>query len=229
MITLPCYAPVGARGSRPNRTPSSTSATLCARRVFTAGRAAAAFKGGLDMDAADCAAGTPCDVPAGYVDYVRHEPGSLTANWWRGVGPTHTLFVVESILDKLAAAAKQAPVAFSRAASARLARQRRLPPWAMRSARPLDAGCRSAMASERMHDIMLPAQHRLLGCAYAMHLDDTLGRVRADPATLLHGRPSLMMSRQLHHGAQMPRGGRPHRQGVTGCSPGLAPAGSPRR
>lgn len=74
-----------------------------------------AFKNGLDEDAIECTAETPYDVPAEFVDYVRHEPDGMNTSWWRGVGPTHNLFVVESFIDELAAAAKQDPVVFRRA------------------------------------------------------------------------------------------------------------------
>jgi isoquinoline 1-oxidoreductase beta subunit len=53
-------------------------------------------------------------VPATFVDYVRHEPEGVGTGWWRGVGPLHNVFVVESFVDELAAAAKQDPVAFRR-------------------------------------------------------------------------------------------------------------------
>jgi isoquinoline 1-oxidoreductase beta subunit len=36
----------------------------------------------------------------------------VPTSWWRGVGPTHNVFVVESFIDELAAAAKQDPVAY---------------------------------------------------------------------------------------------------------------------
>ncbi len=77
--------------------------------------APSAFIGGLDSDAVDCAAETPYDIPAEYVDYVRHEPEGMNTSWWRGVGPTHNLFVVESFIDELATAAGQDPVHFRRA------------------------------------------------------------------------------------------------------------------
>ncbi len=73
-----------------------------------------AFKGGLDLDAVDCAAETPYDVPNEFVDYVRHEPDGMNTSWWRGVGPTHNVFVVESFIDELADASQQDPVAFRR-------------------------------------------------------------------------------------------------------------------
>jgi isoquinoline 1-oxidoreductase beta subunit len=77
--------------------------------------APAGFKDGLDPDAVEGAAETPYDVPATLVDYVRAEPEGINTGFWRGVGPTHNVFVVESFVDELAAAAKQDPVAFRRA------------------------------------------------------------------------------------------------------------------
>jgi isoquinoline 1-oxidoreductase beta subunit len=71
------------------------------------------FVKGLDPDAVEAAVGdTPYDVPAEHSEYVRLEPDGVNTGWWRGVGPTHNLFVVESFVDELAAAAKQDPVAF---------------------------------------------------------------------------------------------------------------------
>jgi isoquinoline 1-oxidoreductase beta subunit len=75
-----------------------------------------AFKDGLDFDAVEGAAKEmPYSIPNILVDYVRHEPPGLTTGWWRGVGPTHNIFVVESFIDELAAAAKQDPVEYRRA------------------------------------------------------------------------------------------------------------------
>lgn len=76
--------------------------------------APAAVVNGLDPDAVECAANTPYDVPAAFVDYVRCEPQGLGTGWWRGVGPTHNLFVVESFVDEIATAAKRDPVDFRR-------------------------------------------------------------------------------------------------------------------
>jgi CO/xanthine dehydrogenase Mo-binding subunit len=75
-----------------------------------------AFKDGLDFDAIEGAAKEmPYTVPNILVDYVRSEPPGLTTGWWRGVGPTHNIFVVESFIDELAAAAKKDPVDYRRA------------------------------------------------------------------------------------------------------------------
>ena len=57
----------------------------------------------------------PIEFPNILVDYVRDEPPGLTTGWWRGVGPTHNIFVVESFIDELAAAAKKDPVEYRRA------------------------------------------------------------------------------------------------------------------
>jgi len=46
---------------------------------------------------------------------VRVEPPGIPTAFWRGVGPTHNVFVVESFLDELAHAAKQDPVAYRKA------------------------------------------------------------------------------------------------------------------
>jgi isoquinoline 1-oxidoreductase beta subunit len=73
-------------------------------------------KSGLDPDTVECAVGdTPYDVAAEHSEFVRAEPDGVNTGWWRGVGPTHNLFVVESFVDELAAAAKQDAVAYRRA------------------------------------------------------------------------------------------------------------------
>jgi isoquinoline 1-oxidoreductase beta subunit len=73
------------------------------------------FKNGLDPDAVEGAAEPPYALPNIHVDYVRVEPPGIPTAFWRGVGPTHNIFVVESFIDELAAAAKQEPVAYRKA------------------------------------------------------------------------------------------------------------------
>ncbi|WP_312549054.1 xanthine dehydrogenase family protein molybdopterin-binding subunit [Massilia sp.] len=74
-----------------------------------------AVKDGVDPDAVEGAADLQYAIPAMRVEYVRHEPPGVPTAFWRGVGPTHNVFVVESFIDELAQAAKQDPVVFRRA------------------------------------------------------------------------------------------------------------------
>ncbi len=101
-------AGLDANGKLVGRTHRVTGPSILARW------APPAFKNGLDDDAVLCAAETPYEIPNEYVDYVRDEPRAMNTSWWRGVGPTHNLFVVESFIDELAHAAKQDPVEFRR-------------------------------------------------------------------------------------------------------------------
>ena len=70
---------------------------------------------GLDIDAVEGAAEPPYALPNIQVDYVRQEPPGIPTAFWRGVGTTHNIFVVESFMDELAAAAKQDPFEYRRA------------------------------------------------------------------------------------------------------------------
>jgi isoquinoline 1-oxidoreductase beta subunit len=70
---------------------------------------------GLDVDAVDGAAEPPYALANIRVEYVRQEPPGIPTAFWRGVGPTHNIFVVESFIDELAVAAKQDPFEYRRA------------------------------------------------------------------------------------------------------------------
>jgi isoquinoline 1-oxidoreductase beta subunit len=73
-------------------------------------------KDGMDDDLIECAADTPYDIPNMHVDWARHDmPAGLDIGWWRGVGPTHNLFVIESFMDELAHAAGKDPLDYRRA------------------------------------------------------------------------------------------------------------------
>jgi isoquinoline 1-oxidoreductase subunit beta len=71
-----------------------------------------AFVNGLDSDAVDGAVDFPYDVANIHVDYVRQEPPAIPTCFWRGVGPTHNIFVIESFVDELAHRAGKDPVRF---------------------------------------------------------------------------------------------------------------------
>jgi isoquinoline 1-oxidoreductase beta subunit len=73
------------------------------------------FKDGIDPDAIDGAADMPYTIENFRVEYVREEPPGIQTAFWRGVGPTHNVYVIESFIDELAAAAKKDPVEFRRA------------------------------------------------------------------------------------------------------------------
>jgi isoquinoline 1-oxidoreductase subunit beta len=69
---------------------------------------------GIDPDTVECAENPPYEIPSLRVSWVPHEPEGMVTAWWRGVGPAHNIFVVESFVDELAFAAKQDPVVFRR-------------------------------------------------------------------------------------------------------------------
>jgi len=72
-------------------------------------------KDGMDDDLIECAADTPYDIANLHVDWARHDmPAGLNIGWWRGVGATHNLFVIESFMDELAHAAGKDPVDYRR-------------------------------------------------------------------------------------------------------------------
>jgi isoquinoline 1-oxidoreductase subunit beta len=73
------------------------------------------FKNGLDPDTTEGAIDLVYALPNMHVEYLRVEPPGIPTAFWRSVGPSHNVFVVESFMDELAAAAKQDAVAYRRA------------------------------------------------------------------------------------------------------------------
>jgi isoquinoline 1-oxidoreductase beta subunit len=73
------------------------------------------FNNGLDFDTTEGAIDLPYALPNLHVEYVQVEPPGIPTAFWRSVGPSHNVFVNESFVDELAAAAKQDPVAYRRA------------------------------------------------------------------------------------------------------------------
>ena len=72
------------------------------------------FKDGLDADSTEGAIDLVYNIPNFRVEYIRVEPPGIPTAFWRSVGPSHNVFVTESFIDELAAAAKQDPVAYRR-------------------------------------------------------------------------------------------------------------------
>jgi CO/xanthine dehydrogenase Mo-binding subunit len=73
------------------------------------------LKNGVDDDAVESAADPVYALASRDVRFVRQDPQGVPTSWWRGVGPTRSVFVVESFIDELAFAAKQDPVTYRRA------------------------------------------------------------------------------------------------------------------
>lgn len=71
-----------------------------------------AFNNGLDPDTTEGAVHLVYDLPNLHVEYAQVEPPGIPTAFWRSVGPSHNVFVTESFMDELAAAAKQDPVAY---------------------------------------------------------------------------------------------------------------------
>ena len=74
-----------------------------------------AFQNGLDPDSTEGAIDLVYDLPNVHVEYVRVEPPGIPTAFWRSVGPSHNVFVTESFIEELAAAAKQDAVAYRQA------------------------------------------------------------------------------------------------------------------
>jgi isoquinoline 1-oxidoreductase subunit beta len=72
------------------------------------------FNNGLDPDTTEGAINLVYALPNLHVEYVRVEPPGIPTAFWRSVGPSHNVFVTESFMDELAAAAKQDAVAYRR-------------------------------------------------------------------------------------------------------------------
>jgi len=70
------------------------------------------FKDNLDLDAVEYAMEPVYELPNLFVEYVRQEPPGIITGWWRGVGATHNVFMVETFIDELAHKAGQDPLAY---------------------------------------------------------------------------------------------------------------------
>src|SRR5205814_4594015 len=74
---------------------------------------AAMIKNGVDQTAVEGAADTHYAIPNFHLS-VHHPTVNVPVLWWRSVGHTHTAFVMETLIDELAARAKMDPIAYRR-------------------------------------------------------------------------------------------------------------------
>ena len=68
-------------------------------------------KDGVDSTITEGVVDTPYRLPNMQVS-VHHPEANVPVLWWRSVGHTHTAFVMETLIDEMAAAAKQDPIAY---------------------------------------------------------------------------------------------------------------------
>ncbi len=72
---------------------------------------AAMIENGVDATSVEGASNLPYAVPNIKIDLTTTE-SSIPVLWWRSVGSTHTAYVMETLIDELAVAAKRDPVEF---------------------------------------------------------------------------------------------------------------------
>jgi isoquinoline 1-oxidoreductase beta subunit len=94
--------------------PVAWSHRICGSSII-ARWAPPAFKNGFDPDTVDGALDLLYSFPNVRLEYVQNEPKGIPTAFWRSVGPSHNVFVVESFIDELAAAAKKDPAEYRRA------------------------------------------------------------------------------------------------------------------
>jgi isoquinoline 1-oxidoreductase beta subunit len=92
--------------------PLSWQHTLVGQSILKGTAFEQAFvKNGVDHSLTEGVVDTPYALPNMQVG-VHHPEVNVPVLWWRSVGHSHTAFVMETLIDELAAAAKQDPIAY---------------------------------------------------------------------------------------------------------------------
>jgi len=87
---------------------------ICGPSVFDGYLPGGLPAGKIDSDAIEGVVEIPYAVPSKRIDWVRSY-APLQFGWWRGVGPAHNVFVLESFIDECAHRVQRDPVEYRRA------------------------------------------------------------------------------------------------------------------
>jgi isoquinoline 1-oxidoreductase beta subunit len=86
---------------------------IVGQSLFAGTPFAAMIKNGVDETAVEGVSDTHYAIPNFQVS-VHHPKVNVPVLWWRSVGHTHTAFVMETLIDELAARARMDPIAYRR-------------------------------------------------------------------------------------------------------------------
>lgn len=143
---------------------------------------AAAIVNGVDGSTIEGAANLPYALPNAHVD-MHAVKSRIPVWWWRGVGQTHTVFAVESMVDELAHAARRDPLDFRLAMLNERPRHVAVLKRAAEKAgwgQPLPKGrARGIAVVHQSFDIHQPQYNSYAGIVAEVHLDDE-GNVKVD-------------------------------------------------
>jgi isoquinoline 1-oxidoreductase beta subunit len=91
--------------------PSAWRHVIVGQSIVAGTPFAAMIKDGVDPTAVEGAADTHYNIPNFNVS-AHHPKVNVPVLWWRSVGHTHTAYVMETLIDELAARAKMDPIAY---------------------------------------------------------------------------------------------------------------------
>jgi isoquinoline 1-oxidoreductase beta subunit len=110
----PFYVDRIAAGFGPDGLLTVLTDRICGPSVFNGYLPDGLPAGKIDSDAVEGMVEVPYTIPSRRVDWVRsYTP--LQLGWWRGVGPAHNVFVLESFIDEIAYKAGRDPLDYRRA------------------------------------------------------------------------------------------------------------------